>query len=261
VAKPTNDSLMNVVTMAATAAPQQLVAAAARQCYASEPHLPSLLIGTLDTDVAEQSNGSWVVEALLKGNKGHWSPLEHAYITLAATYVPHDCMVQMRTHRHLSFSEQSLRYTSNQFESLDVDLQHELLLNESPTPDLDKLVYFRLPGTYADRKGTYKRTVEKDLADRHQALGSIEFYQKAVRDHGIAPEDARGLLPYNVRKHAYISGNLRAWLHVADLRNKADAQPEIQQLSNLANRELFNWCPELVDWYNQNRKGKALLSP
>jgi thymidylate synthase (FAD) len=253
VAKPTNDSLMNVVTMAATAAPQQLVAAAARQCYASEPHLPCFITkqnGGSEA-VAEHSNGSWVIEALLKGNKGHWSPLEHIYITLAATYVPHDCMVQMRTHRHLSFSEQSLRYTSSQFESLDVDLQHELLLNESPTPDLDKLVYFRLPGTYADRKGSYKRGVEQDLADRHQALALVEFYQKAILA-GAAPEAARGLLPYNVRKHAYISGNLRAWLHVADLRNKADAQPEIQQLSSLTNRELVNWCPELVDWYNQN---------
>jgi thymidylate synthase (FAD) len=251
--------------MASTAAPQQLVAAAARQCYASEPHLPRLRVpsgvdaGT-QAAVAEQSNGSWAVEALLKGNKGHWSQLEHAYLTLAICYVPHDCMVQLRTHRHLSFSEQSLRYTSDQFASLNVDTQHELLLNESPTPELDKLVYFRLPGTYADRKGTYKRTEDQDLADRHQALALVEYYQKVLAS-GAAPEAARGLLPYNVRKHAYVSGNLRAWLHVLDLRLKADAQPEIQQLGQLVLQQLESWCPDVVQWYLANRKAKALLSP
>jgi thymidylate synthase (FAD) len=196
--------------------------------------------------MTEERAGEAVIKALLAGGKGHWSPLEQAHMSVAIAYVPHDLMQQLTRHRIMSFSVQSFRYSEINVDSL---------------KNIDTVVYLRQPGIYKDREGnSYTYTEAKLERDRKRASVAVEAYLEDIAD-GFAPEHARGLLPFNLRQHLVVGGNLRAWLHVLDLRLKADAQPEIQQLCTQIEYLLTTWCPQILEWYSNNRRGKALLSP
>jgi len=58
-----------------------------------------------------------------------------------------------------------------------------------------------------------------------------------------------------------ITGNLRSWLHLLDVRLKSDAQLEIKNLMESVAREVQRWAPEVYAWWATNRKGKAQLAP
>jgi thymidylate synthase (FAD) len=58
-----------------------------------------------------------------------------------------------------------------------------------------------------------------------------------------------------------VSFNLRSVLHFMDLRAKKDAQLEIQILCNMIWPHIKEWVPEIAEWYEQNRLGKARLAP
>jgi thymidylate synthase (FAD) len=55
--------------------------------------------------------------------------------------------------------------------------------------------------------------------------------------------------------------NARSLMHILDLRWKKDAQPEIQQLSELLFYHFQNWMPEIAQYYYDKRAKKAKLSP
>jgi thymidylate synthase (FAD) len=244
MARTTEDPLLKTRVLRASLDPQLIVMQALRQCYSSTP--------VLDLSyMSEAAAGEKVVETLLKGNKGHWSPLEHAHLSLNVAYCPHDIMQQFRTHRIFSFSVQSFRYTSASFVSYE----------NGDFDSLEKLVYIRQEGTYTNRTGKkYQVTYNDRLASLREANQSVLAYQRRLA-LGVAPEDARGLLPFNIRQHFVVSANLRAWLHMLDLRSKADAQPEFQQLASQVCEKLQAWTPEIYQWYADHRKGKAILSP
>ena len=231
---PSKDPLMKVHILSSTVEPQKLIWLAAHQCITNEV--------AIECPLSEATAGVAVVSHLLAGNRGHYSPLEQPSISLSLSYVPHDCMQQLARHRMLSFSVQSFRYSS------------------PSSDDLERAVYLRQPGTYNSQGGSYVYTAEQRALDSLRASLLIADYTKAL-ESGVAPEHARGLLPFNLRQHLVVGGNLRAWLHVLDLRLKADAQPEIQQLCAQIATALECWCPQILEWYNSNRSGKARLSP
>jgi thymidylate synthase (FAD) len=236
--RPTLDPLLNCRVLSSTVEPQKLIWLAMHQCYSPDP--------ALECRMSEEEAGDSVVRNLLKGGKGHWSPLEQAHMSVAIAYAPHDLVQQITRHRIMSFSVQSFRYSEINVESL---------------KNIDSVVYLRQPGTYKDRTGkSYTYSPTSRHRDHRRAYEAVEAYLEDL-EAGFAPEHARGLLPFNLRQHLVVGGNLRAWLHVLDLRLKADAQPEIQQLSSQIEDLLITWCPEIMTWYTNNRRGKALLSP
>lgn len=236
--RTTSDPLMNCRVLSSTHEPQKLIWLAAHQCYSAEP---------VDyCRMTEARAGEAVVNSLLKGGRGHWSPLEQAHMSVAIAYAPHDLMQQLTRHRLLSFSVQSFRYSEINVDSLE---------------NIESVVYLRQPGAYKDRNGKYYNYTEDHYQrDYGRAYESVRAYLDDLAD-GFAPEHARGLLPFNLRQHLVVGGNLRAWLHLLDLRLKADAQPEIQQLASQIEDLLTTWSPQILEWYKNNRRGKALLSP
>lgn len=231
---PSKDPLIHCKVLSFTVEPQKLIWLAMHQCYSSEP------VSTCS--MTEERAGEAVINSLLKGGRGHYSPLEQAHISFGLSFVPHSLMQQLTRHRLLSFSVQSFRYTS-----LNVE-------------DIERAVYVRQEGTYTSRDGSYVYSAKQRAFDLHRATEQVHLYNAAL-EGGMPPEQARGLLPFDVRQHLVAGGNLRAWLHVLDLRQKADSQPEVQQLSAQVNELLLAWCPQVVGWYNEHRRGKAMLSP
>lgn len=230
---------MQTHLLGANANPQQLIWLALHQCYSSQP---TALPPSLD----ETKAGLSVVEHLLAGNRGHYSPLEVANLTLNLTYLPHSLLQQLTRHRHLSFSVQSFRYTSQQF--LKYAATHRFPNAEA----LEQLVYF---GREPVKSKPFAAT---DYTLAHQA---IRLYAYKVGKLEVLAEDARGRLPFDLRQHAVVSGNLRAWWHVLDLRLKPDTQPEFQQLALQVQAVLRLWVPQLQEWYDSRRATRAVLSP
>ena len=92
-------------------------------------------------------------------------------------------------------------------------------------------------------------------------LNAVTEY-RALIQKGIAPEDARSVLPgYALRQNFVVSFNLRSALHFLDLRSKSDAQAEIQNFSSQLLYHIEDWAPEIGHWYRENRYKKALLAP
>jgi len=151
---------------------------------------------------------------------------------------------------HNSFDVQSMRYTGDR-----------IVRAASRELNLEDVFYLRPVGSYTDRKGhKYTYTEETRSVDLQLCLNSAVRYAELVNS-GFAEEHARGILPFDFRQNFVVSFNLRSALHFLDLRAKLDAQLEIRQFCELMLPHLHNWAPEIVTWYEENRLGKARLSP
>jgi thymidylate synthase (FAD) len=240
------DHYFRVVTIARTENPQQLIYRALRQDYS-------------EGDVSDQRNfmkseaeyGALCIKHLLQGGRGHFGPLEHPQITLNCIGFPHDVPMQARTHRvGISFDIQSSRYSGQRF----IDVANGLNSVES-------VFYARPVGRYKDREGNdAEYTQDMRSEDLEFARASCLLYEKRVKN-GVAPEAARQFVVQGFRQNFVLSFNLRSALHFLDLRSKADAQPEIQALSDKILVQCQEWSPEITEWYISNRLKKAALSP
>jgi len=222
--------------------PQRVAYVALHTDY-SETYAPT-------TDLPEDRCGQIVVERLLKGNRGHYGPLEHPSLSIAVC-ADHNTIVQMRTHRiGMSFDVQSMRYTGDRIVRV---AKREL--------QPEDVFYVRPPGTYQDRQGDRydwsQDDVEESLA---MALSSSIDYAR-LRERGVSEEQARQVLITSYYQNAVVTGNLRSWLHMLDVRLKHDAQYEIRALMELIATEVQRWAPEVYSWWASHRKGKAILAP
>lgn len=177
--------------------------------------------------------------------------LEHPSIVLQCGHFPHSVMQQARTHRvGISFDVSSFRNVST-----------KLLQVAEGKIDIEDVIYFRPLGRYVDRKGAkYEYTDAMRVDDRVRAIEAVRHYANRLAS-GMSEEHARGLLPFDYRQNFVVSFNCRSLMHFLDLRAKKDAQLEIQQMAELMMTEFKKWMPEVAEWYEENRWGKARLSP
>lgn len=230
-----------VETVMATDKPQTLAYLALHQDYSAD--------FVTSTHLDEGKCGELVVDRLLKGNRGHYGPLEHPSITLAIR-ADHPTIMQLRTHRHLTFDVQSMRYTSEHI----VDVAEEKL-------DVEDVFYIRPVGIYESRQHTGYNWNEQKVQSAKQRLQADAIdYADDLKD-GVAPEHARHYLGQALLQNCIVTGNLRSWLHLLEVRNKANAQAEVRFISDLIGLELLKWCPEVVSWWKTNRERKGVLAP
>lgn len=226
-----------------TVDPQYTCYIGQHQCYAE-----GFAMDDQDYSLKEEK---WFGHSLVKNclTYGHWSVCEHASITFNVGRFPHDVMAQITRHRHLSPSVQSGRYTSKRF-------------TEYPKNglDIEDLVYIRPVGLYTDRDApVYEFTQEWRETHLSRAMRAVYEYGIDI-DNGMSPEHARQLNAYGVRQDFVISGNLRAWFHFLQLRDKRDSQLEIQALAILVGEHIKKWVPDIYSFWDS--KGSRLkLAP
>lgn len=201
---------------------------------------------------SEQRCGEIILEHELKGNRGHWSVLDHAFVSFNCYGFPHSTMVQIRTHASsgLKVLAQSGRYTGDRFVKV---AKGELAVED---------VMFLSPvGKYQDRKGhRYEYTESQREYDLQQVRNACEIFAVKV-SQGCPYELARETFPYEFRQDFGIAGTLRTIWHMLDCRSKKDSQWQIVELATLLMDELDNFTPELSKYYRENRFGKAITSP
>lgn len=141
---------------------------------------------------------------------GHISPFHHAFITLRVT-APIFVARQLVKHKFMPWNEVSRRY---------VDEQPEIYL-----PDFWRE---RSENVKQGSKTTECKEVTETGLDEYVkwTLNKIIHYYNDLLDAGVAPEQARMILPQNTMTEWYWSGSLSAWASMLNLRLKPEAQAE-----------------------------------
>ncbi len=180
--------------------------------------------------------------------RGHYGVLEHVGMTFGVKGMSRACMAQITRHRLVSFDIQSQRYVD--FSDLDRD-------------------QFNVPESFvADDVKSREGRKEIDLSKEERlekywnlVEESLSFYRDMV-DAGVPKEDARMGLPIGTRVNATMSMNLRALLHIIDIRGAGDAQSEINYLSYQLAEETEESMPRIMDiYFDDMYMRKNRLSP
>lgn len=158
-------------------------------------------------------------ETILKWAKNmptHWTPFSHAMITMRET-VP--IFLSRQRFKHgvgFTYNEVSRRY-----------------VDDSPE--------FHYPDDWRSRPvGGIKQGSGEDLNNAKQ-IKAIEQYERAVTQcentyksmlaMGVAPEQARMVLPQSMLTTYWVTGSLYAWANAYTQRSDSHAQKEIQDLA------------------------------
>lgn len=100
-----------------------------------------------------------------------------------------------------------------------------------------------------DKKQGSGEALSDDLFVNTQANlaidGALHSYNAMLKE-GVAPEQARIVLPQNMYTEWYWSGSLQAWAHMCNLRCYPDAQAETREVADHIDRECEKLWP--VSW-------------
>lgn len=143
---------------------------------------------------------------------GHLSVWEHISFTFHVSGVSRALLAQLTRHRHASFSVRSQRYCRE-----------------------DEFEYVN------PFDGDARQYLDDDMGRVRNDYG---YY---VEDLGVAPEDARMLLPNACCTELYITMNARALIEASRLRLCNRAQKEIRQLFHQMKLRMYAVCPEVAD--------------
>ena len=156
---------------------------------------------------------------------GHKSPFNHAFATFHVK-APIFVARQLQKHEYMPWNEISRRY---------VDSDPEFYV-----PDVWR-------GCSEDKKQGSSGTVDLvDYSLDDYNGNGMDFYTCLIRD-GVAPEQARMVLPQSMMTEWYWSGSLYAFAKMCNLRCAGDTQLETRLVAN----QICNSMKELfpVSWF------------
>ena len=156
---------------------------------------------------------------------GHKSPFNHAFATFHVK-APIFVARQLQKHEYMPWNEISRRY---------VDSDPEFYV-----PDVWR-------GCSEDKKQGSSGTVDLvDYSLDDYNGNGMDFYTCLIRD-GVAPEQARMVLPQSMMTEWYWSGSLYAFAKMCNLRCAGDTQLETRLVANQICNSMKEWFP--VSWF------------
>ncbi|HEY9648196.1 MAG TPA: FAD-dependent thymidylate synthase [Chroococcidiopsis sp.] len=196
---------------------------------------------------------SWVPKPKPNGRKLMAHPVKVVHVEFLGLQTTYDLEVAGQWHNFVANGvvvHNSFRYTGSRITDV-LEGKREV----------EEVFYLRPVGAYSDRQGKkYEYTEELRQQDIEWCLKACDRYAERIQQ-GFSEEHARGLIPFDVRQHWVMSANVRSLMHLLDLRWKADAQLEAQQLCELIWQPFQQWVPGIAEWYESNRMKKARLAP
>lgn len=154
----------------------------------------------------------------------HWTPFSHVQITMRET-VP--IFVARQRFKHVvgfTYNEVSRRYVDDAPEFFIPDVWRKASENKKQGSS-DEIV--------GEVKSTTFRTVGEDVYYAEFIEACTQFYNSMIKS-GVAPEQARMVLPQSMYTSYYVTGSLAAWARAYGLRyqmKSGDSQDEIKDLA------------------------------
>lgn len=163
----------------------------------------------------------------------HWSPFAHVSIQMRET-VPIFVARQRFKHRiGFEYNEVSRRYVSDEPAFFTPDSWRKAAENKKQGSSDEVVEYLGADeGGNQIRPLPYKITSSGKVKDAYNEFISIaeSLYNEMIKS-GVAPEQARMVLPQSMYTSYYVTGSLAAWARAYKLRIDPHAQKEIQDLA------------------------------
>ena len=181
--------------------------------------------------IKEMSEGDTkLIKYLAKHN--HWSPFGHASLQFRIK-APIFVARQLVKHQvGLTWNEISRRYVDYEPEFYEVDSWRGRPINKKQGSSEEEIEWIDR-GTRTDALQSQVETI------------ALKNYNRML-EAGIAPEQARMILPQSMMTEWYWSGTLYAFARVCNLRCAEDAQYETRIVANLINDECEKLFP--ISW-------------
>lgn len=160
-----------------------------------------------------------LIKYLAKHN--HWTPFSHVMITMRET-VP--IFVARQRFKHMvgfTYNEESRRYVSDDPTFFVPDVWRKAAENKKQGSS-DEII-IRLE----DEHG-YENTPQDEYA---MLIDMCSIVYEMMIKNGVAPEQARMVLPQSMYTSYYTTGSLAAWARAYKLRSDLHAQKEIRDLA------------------------------
>jgi thymidylate synthase (FAD) len=172
--------------------------------------------------IKEMSEGDTkLIRYLAKHN--HWSPFGHASLQFRIR-APVFVARQLVKHQvGLTWNEISRRYVDTSPEFYEVDTWRGKPIDKKQGSNDEEIEWV----SRSRRTDTLKSQVESIALSNY----------KILLNAGVAPEQARMILPQSMMTEWYWSGTLYAFARVCNLRCASDAQYETRIVANLINKE------------------------
>lgn len=187
-------------------------------------------------------------EGLIKyliANK-HWSPFEHSVMTVEIV-TSKAIGIQLLRHRSFTFQEFSQRYAKvENIEPFELRIQAEKNRQSSSDLFMDTIDAINYIDDWTSQKYT---GFAKSLIDSH--IRTTQNLYNALIEAGVAKECARMVLPMVTQTTIFMTGSIRSWIHMLQLRDDAHAQKEVQLIAKEIKKIFIEQCPiisEALDW-------------
>jgi thymidylate synthase (FAD) len=159
----------------------------------------------------------------------HWTPFGHCQVTLRET-VP--IFVARERFRHtvgFVYNEVSRRYVSD-------------------TPEIWRPEVWRSKPEGSIKQGSGDQFDDQNWADDIYLEATVKAKKAydSLINAGVAPEQARAVLPQSMYTSYYVTGSLAAWARFYNLRAAPDAQYETQELAEKVGEIILPLFP--VSW-------------
>lgn len=179
----------------------------------------------------------------------HTSPLEHSMLTIKVK-LPLNIGEQWLRHRMASYNKQSGRYID--LSEMEPDFYHPYPFRKQSENNRQASV------EVAQSLGEHFDMLDPTGImhydwDRH-CEAAMSLYRFMI-DNGVAKEQARMILPQCTYMSMYATANLHSWLHFISLRDKPDAQWEIQQYAKCVREVIKKYWPVTLAAFD-SKEGK-----
>ena len=181
--------------------------------------------------VKEMSEGdAKLIRYLAKHN--HWSPFAHAQIQFRIK-APIFVARQLVKHQQgLVWNEISRRYVEHEPEFYEVESWRGRPINKKQGSSEEEIMWI-------------ERNTRTDALQSQVETIALKNYNRML-DAGVAPEQARMILPQSMFTEWWWSGSLYAFSRVCNLRCALDAQYETRIVANLIDKECERLFP--ISW-------------
>ena len=181
--------------------------------------------------ITEMSEGDTkLIRYLAKHN--HWSPFGHASLQFRIK-APIFVARQLVKHQiGLTWNEISRRYVDYDPEFYEVDKWRGKPINKKQGSSEEEIVWI-------------DRSTRTDALQSQVETIALKNYNRML-GAGVAPEQARMILPQSMMTEWYWSGTLYAFARICNLRCAEDAQYETRIVANLINDECEKLFP--ISW-------------
>jgi len=162
---------------------------------------------------------------------GHWTPFGHPQITVREQ-VP--IFVARQRFKHtvgFVYNEVSRRYVDSEPEFYTPDKWRGRAENKKQGSSDEEITHLEL-GEHVVWDDPRSPNLEMEIAPYYDMMMTelVNMYNLMV-ENGVAPEQARMVLPQSMYTEYYVTGSLAAWARAYNLRSDPHAQQEIQDLA------------------------------